>query len=405
MSSSSASSDDDEELESYDDDDANDDELQLEVYEPISVVEDDGKEDGEEDIAYKVYHSHKELMEITERAEDAQKKRKRKAGGAPRKRKPARAWQPKGDYRLERDGVPILGDPDGMLSDLSERHLVIFKHVPTDPPVRYAKDQKRPLWKGVFKMHPSMGYGDDQYYNPKQNQLKVIYASRDKAGQPKDNLIVGRDGSTLPYWVDDWQWVKDSDRKYKENSRMKKQKERASAAEAALPSVSEHGTLLPLVGWFAAYATNKKKDVHALSPSGVLRKDPAKALLGTAGSDLLAAMQPTSAPAPLLPPKDKEELYEDAAADPNPVAEEKPAKRAKKAVSFAPAAVTLQVVPVKAAAPLPSAPGAKPLRLLKVQFLAQQMQLGEAGVCKDWFSADPDELLTAFVKYVEEQTK
>ena len=77
MSSSSASSDDDEELESYDDDDANDDELQLEVYEPISVVEDDGKEDGEEDIAYKVYHSHKELMEITERAEDEQKKRKR----------------------------------------------------------------------------------------------------------------------------------------------------------------------------------------------------------------------------------------------------------------------------------------------------------------------------------------
>ena len=371
-------SDNDDDDNDHDDDDNEDqDEEQVHAEQPA--------QDEEEDIGWKVYHSHKELMLRTERAELKQKQRQKKKG--PRKRKPARAWSPKGDYKLEREGIPLLEDPDNMLGEIFERHLFIFKHVPTDPPVRFAQDQRRPLWKGVFQMHPDMGYGADQYYNPKQSQLKVIYASRIKAGQPEDNLVVARDGSTLPYWVDDWQWVKESDRQHKENSKMKKEAERKAAPTAGLPSTREYGALLPLSGWFQTYATNKKKDPRMMSPSGVLRKDPAKALLGSGGSQLISAMRPRkqTREAPAEHEEEKEQ--------PPPVA-----KRAKKTVTFPDAPK-----PAAAAAAVPVATS-KGLRVLKLQFLAAQMQLGDNGLCKAWFDmgADPDELLTAFVKYAEQ---
>jgi len=428
-----------------DDDDMDDDDDDGKASPTGAVSQGDDDDDKEDDIAYQVYHSHTELMRKTENALKARDKKKEEEKKAPkRKRKPSRAWKPSNDYQLVRDGIELNADPDSILSTITERHLYLFKHVDTDPPVSFATDPQRPLWVGVFRMNPGMGpcggrhsltlqhapdlklgYTEDQYYNPKQTQLKAIYACRDKGNQPEDNLIVTRDGMTLPYYVDAWETVKRSDRKYKENSRLKKEAEKKTLPVAP----AEEGPLMPLGGWFGVYCN--KKEGPTLHSSGVLRANPASALMNGRGAQLICAMKPrpreeTSEPAP-----DAHDVAADvdkhvaANVDEHVDAQPSTAKKVRFAAPPPPEneAPSRMHVDRAAAAAGEAAPSTRAptvttngnLRLCKLQFLSEQMKQWNAGspkvvsACREWFSgqstSDPDELLSAFVRYVETPSK
>jgi hypothetical protein len=74
-------------------------------------------------------------------------------------------------------------------------------------------------------MHPSLGYREgQQFYNPKKEHLMIIYAkTRPLKDKPADGMIHSRiGGPSLPYWVDDYQHMKDKDVKHRLNDRNKK---------------------------------------------------------------------------------------------------------------------------------------------------------------------------------------
>jgi len=354
-------------------------------------------EDDEDEPKFKVYHTATDLLRKTEESEA-----RRKARGPKRKRKPPRVWSPGRDYEWVRDGIILAVDPESMLDKLDESHLTLFRHVDTDPPVRFAVDAKRPLWKGVFRMHGSMGYGPDQYYNPKKTQLKVLYAKRDKASQPADNTVVTRDGQRLPYWVDDWQWVKDSDRVHKQTSRMRK-----VTQKNVLVAATEAAPLMPISGWMQAYVGTKQARSQLVSPSGVLKPSPASALAGQ-GAMLIGQMrkselvqpqlsEPSPPPSPIRPGAASTVMF---SAFPSSTAS-------------APTPVSQQAAPRTLPPPATSQGNGNRLRILKMQFLSQQHNAWTVGAmdevvpqCADFWTgshgcADPDELLTAFIKFAE----
>jgi hypothetical protein len=136
--------------------------------------------------------------------------------------KPPRIWSPGTEYQqVGRDGLMFLQLPDDCRDMITERALCYFRNI--DPSVQFAEDPLRPLWKAVFRMHPSLGYRDgQQFYDPKQvtntlfslielahstffsqDHLTMIYAKdRPRKSQPLDNLIENRSGGPpLPYWV------------------------------------------------------------------------------------------------------------------------------------------------------------------------------------------------------------
>lgn len=106
------------------------------------------------------FHSHPVLTMVIQ----VQRKRRAKSSNA----KPPRIWSPGSEYeQVGRVGHVFLQLPDDSRDMLTERSLTYFKN--TDPSVQFAEDPLRPLWKGVFRMHPSLGYREgEQFYDPKQ---------------------------------------------------------------------------------------------------------------------------------------------------------------------------------------------------------------------------------------------
>lgn len=150
-----------------------------------------------------------------------------KKKAAKQQRKAPRIWTTGGEYELFMRGPMLIVDPDSA-DQLQVRSLTLFRH--TDPNVKFGQDPKRPLWKGVFRMSPELGYGEDQYYDPKQSHLHKVYATeRPKKTRPVDNMIPSRreGGEALPYWVDDWYHVKANEQRHKQNSKRKRLKKLA----------------------------------------------------------------------------------------------------------------------------------------------------------------------------------
>jgi hypothetical protein len=203
---------------------------------PGDAPEGGGGGDGE-DVEIRVYHTTKDVLRFQE---DQELRKKIKGRVAKRKLKSARVWTPNNQYELVRRGVPLLQDPDAVGKSLCEANFFYFRHVPVDEgrDVEFASDPQRPLWKGVFKVPEICGCGPDEYWNPTQANYKVIYGprineedgtkdpGRDKPNQPEDNMVVMRDGTKLPYWVDEWQRHKDNDQEHKMASRQKKDAQR-----------------------------------------------------------------------------------------------------------------------------------------------------------------------------------
>ena len=86
-------------------------------------------------------------------------------------------------------------------------------------------------------MDPALGYGEDEYYNPKQTHYKIMYRGRAKGGLPEDNLvdpdkddapppadnlIHTRTGEKLPYWVDAYYRLKQSETRSMQPERKRK---------------------------------------------------------------------------------------------------------------------------------------------------------------------------------------
>ncbi len=153
---------------------------------------------------------------------EAQNKNKKKTNKK-RKSTVPRVWIPE-EYTLVRNGVVLNEQPDLILDMLSERALFLFKH--NNPTVEFGGDPSVPLWKGVFKLAPRFNYRDNEYFNPTQRHLKLIYQSRPQKDRPAKaiecsrpdgstymreeptNDIIQRTGKVYPYWVDDWYHMK-----------------------------------------------------------------------------------------------------------------------------------------------------------------------------------------------------
>lgn len=161
---------------------------------------------------------------------------------APKKLK--HTWKNDGEYELIRPGVVLKAHPDEYGEQLQERTMAIFKN--KDPSVTLCGDPDRPLWRGVFVMAPEFGYGEDEYYNPKQSHYKIMYRPHAKGGLPKDNLVEPpkktdgendeeaeaaapadnlvhlRTGVKLPYWVDAYYRLKQSETRSRQLDRKRK---------------------------------------------------------------------------------------------------------------------------------------------------------------------------------------
>lgn len=142
-----------------------------------------------------------------------------------------RIWCPDGEYSLVRAGITLKEQPDLILDKLAERTLFIFRHNHDD--VEFGANPDVPLWVGVFKMAPRLGYKEDQYYMPTQKHYKVIYQSRPLKQTPvlrkecarldgstfikeeSTNDIIQRSGKTFPYWVDAWYHMKQRQKRAK----------------------------------------------------------------------------------------------------------------------------------------------------------------------------------------------
>jgi len=374
---------------------------------------DDGDGDGEpEDVEIKVYHTSDEVIRYQE-AEQARKKGRGKGTNNKRKHKASKAWKPNGQYELVRRGKPLPADPETMGKDLSEEHLFYFRHVPLDDGrhVEFAHDPQRPLWKGVLKVPPDYGYGPDEYCSPTQAQFKVIYGphldademkipGRDKANQPDDNMVMTRDGMSLPYWVDEWQLHKDNDQQHKMASRQKKEAQRKTLLPAG-------PVIRPLEGAMLAYIKEDQFAGHTLNLTGFCKASPANAVANRVGAAAVRAMRrkpavQVAAPAAqvaVVPPE-----VQVAAPVAAPVA-------VQVAAPVAPLVVIPVVVPVVPppsatvvvpVVPPPSAPvgrglgNAAGLRKLKHSFLS-------GCDAEENPQQDREEILTAFVKFLVDQ--
>jgi hypothetical protein len=281
--------------------------------------------------------------------------------------------------------------------------------------------------QGVFKMSAELGYGEGEYYDPTQNHLKKIYAERAKKDQPPNNLIEQRaGGEPFPYWVDDWQHVKNNDQKHKQNSKNRKlaatlaatagtvqddapaaaatQKKRnrptASAAAAAVtkedpsaPTVTptDGRFIFPIGGWMKTAATAKGALQAVVAHSTMLRASPAGSLGKTIRScfSQMAEIGPNDIPVVHEEPDGDEEEEKEAVPE--------PPKKAK--VVEAPKPVVVAVVQ-----PPPHTNGQSltlKLRQAKTRFIAEKAS--ENAFFKAFLSGqsehDPEELLAEFVRY------
>jgi len=140
-------------------------------------------------------------------------------GSSTGKRKPGRVWRPTAEYQLVREG-PVLECHPNVHPNLQEHMMVIFKN--TNPEVKFAADPKTPLWIGVLKLSPEMGYKEGEYYKPKLEHLKVMYVGRSARMFPADNLAIPIDGGDpLPYWIDRYKQIKDNEKSQKKKSKEK----------------------------------------------------------------------------------------------------------------------------------------------------------------------------------------
>jgi hypothetical protein len=251
-------------------------------------------------------------------------------------------------------------DPDDCMSTLQERSMTLFKvcflnlhhclasilyivfvthrRKHTAPDVEFAKDPKRPLYKGVFAM---ADYREGEYYNPKLEHLSAIYAAdRPKKNKPANNLIPQRtgEGEPFPYWVDDWQHSKNNDYRHKQNAKLRKAMEKEEKNEGdggggedeEVPAVAKKRGrapmaaeedpntptivptdghfILPIGGWMKTATTAKGASLQAVSHSTLLRASPATAMgksvknyfaqMGTGAAPPVVAEEPVAVVAP-----------------------------------------------------------------------------------------------------------
>jgi hypothetical protein len=339
------------------------------------------------------------------------------------KKKPTRIWKTRGEYTMIRSGPPFPCDPEECLSTLQERSLTLFKHV--DPNVEFAQDPKRPLYKGVFRMSKELGYADDEFYEPTQKQLGRVYADRFKKDQPTDNLVQQRaGGEPFPYWIDDWQHVKNNDQKHKQNSKNRKmatvpvaddlaeaaaaaaedkpaaapskKRGRAPAAVAqedasGMPTVApcDGRLIFPISGWMKTATTTKGAAQATVTHSTMLRASPAASL----AKSIKAFFHQMGDGSAAVVEKDKEEEEEP---EPEPVVAAPPPPPLKKTK-----VVAVAVVPEQHVNGNGSSLTLK-LRQAKAKFIAEKAN--ENALFKAFLSGeiehDPDELLGDFVRYV-----
>jgi hypothetical protein len=263
-------------------------------------------DDGAEDVEMRTYHSAKDVISNLQE-DEATRKKLLKVRSAKRKPKSARVWKPNGQYKLVRRGRPLIHDPDAMGKDLCEENFYYFEHVALEDGrhVEFAADPNRPLWKGVFKVPVEYGCGADEYWNPTQSNYKVIYgprevvdengdasrvSGRDKAGQPDDNMLVLRDGTALPYWVDEWQRYKDNDTEHKMASRQKK--------EARRRAVLGPGPVIrPLQGAMLEWVASQQPPTGSFNAGAFLRASPANQMANRMGPGAIRAMKRVPLPA------------------------------------------------------------------------------------------------------------
>jgi len=268
-------------------------------------VEEDDADDQAENIEMRKMHTPREIMRFQEE-QDLRKKLKARMGMKKGKGKGARIWTAKGQYELVRRGIPLLEEPDAC-KDLSEANFFYFKHVALDDgrEVEFAADPHRPLWKAVFQVPPNCGCGPDEYWNPTQSNFKTVYGptinedgtknpGRDKPNQPADNMVKLRDGTRLPYWVDEWQRHKDNDQEYKAASRQKKDAQR----RALLPAGP---VIRPLQGAMLAHVNGKQPQHGIFNDSGFLRASLANQMVARVGPGAIRAMKRTPQKVPPKP--------------------------------------------------------------------------------------------------------
>jgi len=263
-----------------------------------------GGDDDGDGIDIQLYHSTKDVL----RYQEAEEARKKRARAAKRKPKSARVWRPNGQYELVRGGIPLLDDPDAVGKDLCEANFFYFRHVALDDGrhVEFASDPQRPLWKGVFKVPPDCGCGPDEYWNPTQTNYKIIYGprindegqkepGRDKANQPEDNMVMLRDGTMLPYWVDEWQRHKDNDQEHKLVSRQKKDAQR----KALLPAGP---AIRPLQGAMLSFVNGQQFAQGTFNAGAFLKANLANQVATRMSTAAIRAMHRKPPPPPPPPP-------------------------------------------------------------------------------------------------------
>lgn len=406
---------------------------------------DNGDEDEESQI--KVYRPSELLERSREKTLNEM--------AAKSKRKPMRIWSDP-EYTLIRKGAPLLEDPDDCLDVLQERTLVLFVH--NDPDVVFAADPKRPKWKGtplgdffvfvltflpigVFKMPPGSGYGEGQYYNPKQDHLAQIYKIRQKKDKPENNIVESRDGSQFPYWVDDWQHVKDNDKKHKDtNKKRKAEQQQKTTTPSSMINKSgkplkevqpldtvvpvDYKHIFPLEGWMQSHATSKGANEKTVMRATMLKQNPAKELckdisifIQQLGQVEVGVVEPVtlktiqkSAPVAVVVPKTPVQLPKPVQTTPPPIAPKKREREpeppvapvvqptALKRVAFAPPIVEKPVELTPAYTMAKPAPVAQDisnvLRALKAKYVAEQYERGNP-----FEGMDPEEILSDFVKF------
>jgi len=400
-----------------------------------------------------------ELLQKTKKSEEKRKTRGGGGGGHHNKLKPSRIWSPDGEYEIVRSGPTLLMDPDECKSTLQERTMTLFKH--TNPEVKFGEDNRTPLWKGVFKMHPDLGYEEDQYYNPKQEHLRIMYtnAERVKKNKPVNNLITRRDGGEpLPYWVDDWQHVKNNEQQHKQNSKKRKaQREAAEAAEAVsgpsseaikkavsfrkpvvqpapkrasrkdasqtMPTVipTDDRYIFPLSGWMKSKTSTKGAPKLAVDHSSMLKQSPAIVLsknIRVLAKEIGKSPDTATLPAPGAQSKEEEE-EEEVEASPLPQktkATTQPKKQQRDKKRARPDEDHGDVAP--ASKPNATVTAANDtllkMKLAKSQYNSAQYEAytnGDTGEVHPAYAmylsgktpVDPAELLSDFIRYMEER--
>ncbi len=90
--------------------------------------DEDQGEIGEEGAHYKVYHTSNEVLRRATQTETYKAALAKGSSNAKRRRKPAHAWCPNGQYDLIRPGRPIGADDPDQLDVLDESMLYLFRH-------------------------------------------------------------------------------------------------------------------------------------------------------------------------------------------------------------------------------------------------------------------------------------